>query len=421
MTGPEASATALRCRFCGAALDEAVLDLGLSPLSNALVDESRLDRADELYPLRAYVCSKCWLMQVPEVVSREKIFSEYAYFSSYSTSWLEHVRRYADQMTAQLDLGPDDLVVEVASNDGHLLRCFQQRGVRVLGVEPAKNVAAEAVASGIPTLPEFFGTALAGAMRAAGTNADLVVCNNVLAHVPDVNDFVAGLATLLKPAGTITLEFPHLLRMLEGGEFDTIYHEHYSYFSLMTASRIFAAHELTVSDVEELPTHGGSLRLHVQHAATAKPSARVASLLAREHAAGLGSIAVYKAFGVRTRDVRGRILAFVEGLVGTGMRLAGYGAPAKATTILNYCGIGTDIIEYTVDRSPHKQGRFIPGVRVPVFAPEEIFERKPDVVVVFPWNILAEITAQMRGIAKWNGRFATLIPEPQLLTESALT
>lgn len=413
MTELESSAD-LRCRFCGAALRDIVLDLGLSPLSNALVDERQLERPDALYPLRAYVCTECWLMQVPEVASREVIFSDYAYFSSYSSTWLEHVRNYAEQAISGRKLGAEQLVVEVASNDGHLLRCFRDRGVRVLGIEPAKNVAREAAASGIPTLPEFFGEELAGRLAASGTRADLIVCNNVLAHVPDVNDFVAGLTALLKPEGEITAEFPHVLRLLESGEFDTIYHEHYSYFSLATARAIFAARKLTILDVEELPTHGGSLRIHAGHSGTAQPSARVGELLELERKAGLERVETYRGLGRKAEDARRGLVEFLARAAREGKKVAGYGAPAKATTLLNYAGIGADMLPFTVDRSPHKQGKYIPGVRIPIFAPERIQEIKPDYILILPWNIKDEIVKQMAGVRQWGARF--VVPIPRLAT-----
>jgi SAM-dependent methyltransferase len=405
----------LECRFCNAPLGDAVLDLGLSPLSNALVDESHLAQADELYPLRAYVCRRCWLMQVPSVVSRERIFSDYAYFSSYSSTWLEHVRRYADAAVARFGLAKGHLVVEIASNDGHLLRCFQERGIPVLGVEPARNVAAQAVSDGVPTLTEFFGIDVARDLRAQGKGADLIVCNNVFAHVPDVNDFAAGLAALLKPGGTITIEFPHVLRTLEGGEFDTIYHEHYSYFSLATASRVLEAHELVVCDVEELPTHGGSLRLYVRHRGQREPSNRVRAVLAAENAAGLESIEPYAALGRKARAVKQDLNDFLRRAANEGKRVAGYGAPAKATTLLNYARVGPEALPFTVDRSPHKQGKYIPGVRIPIHAPERIEKTRPDFVLILPWNIKEEIEEQMAGIRAWGGRFAVPIPRLETL------
>jgi len=402
---------ALACQFCGAALERVVIDLGLSPLSNALVEPSQADRPEQLFPLRAYVCERCWLVQVPAVESRERIFGDYAYFSSYSDTWIEHARTYAGTALRRLGLGTQSLVVELASNDGYLLKEFQARGVRVLGVEPAANVARVAQTAGVPTVAEFFGVALARRLIGEGRSADLIVANNVLAHVPDVNDFVAGIALLLKKDGSATIEFPHLLRMLQRVEFDTIYHEHFSYFSLRTAQRIFERHGLHVSDAEELPTHGGSLRIWLRHADESRStSASVERVLVEEQRAQLearDAYAGFQALAVATKDA---LVTFLQNAQRTGKSVAGYGAPAKATTLLNYCGIGRDLLPYTVDRSPHKQGRLIPGARVPIEAPEKIFERKPDFVLVLPWNIKDEIVQQMDAVRGWGGKFVVPIP-----------
>lgn len=398
------------CSSCGAALTSEVIDLGMSPLSNALVEPST-QAADPMYPLRAFVCDTCWLVQVPAVESRERIFDDYAYFSSYSDTWIAHARAYAAAAVERLGLGPQSLVVELASNDGYLLKEFQARGVPVLGVEPARNVARVAQAAGVPTVAEFFGVSLASKLLGDGRSADLIVANNVLAHVPDVNDFVAGIALLLDRQGTATFEFPHLLRMLESGEFDTIYHEHFSYLSLRAAQRIFERHGLDVVDVDELPTHGGSLRLWVRHArADASKGASVERVLAEEEDAHLerrDAYAVFQSAAVRAKDA---LVTFLQEARRSGRRVAGYGAPAKATTLLNYCGIGPDLLPYTVDRSPHKQGRLIPGVRIPIEAPEKILERKPDFVLVLPWNIKDEIFFQLEVIQEWGGQFVVPIP-----------
>jgi SAM-dependent methyltransferase len=401
----------LSCRFCGAPLLISLVDLGLSPLSNALVEPSGLADREPLYPLHARVCAQCWLVQLPMTESPAKIFGDYAYFSSYSTTWLEHARVYALAAMERLALGEKSLVIEIASNDGYLLKNFMARGVPVLGIEPARNVAAAAGAAGVPTRMEFFGSAFARQLAAEGARADLLIANNVLAHVPELNDFVEGLRLALKPSGTLTLEFPHLLRMIERTEFDTIYHEHVSYFSLGTAMRVLHAHGLAVNDVEEIDTHGGSLRVHARHAGPAdKPSARVNAVVEAEKRAGLESAYAYRAFAQDVARAKGEFVAFLTDAKHAGKTVAGYGAPAKATTLLNYAGVGTALLPYTTDRSPHKQGRYIPGVRVPIHPPERIFETKPDYVVIFPWNLKDEIVDQMSAIREWGGRFAVPIP-----------
>jgi len=406
----------LACRFCQAPLSRVVIDLGMSPLSNGLIQPSHASDVEPVYPLRVFVCERCWLVQVPAFESREQIFREYAYFSSYSTSWLEHSRAFARDVIDRLGLSPAALVVELASNDGYLLKEFLTRSIPVLGIEPARNVAREAQASGVPTLAEFFGEALAGRLAADGKTADLIIANNVLAHVPDVNDFVAGIAVLLKAEGTATLEFPHLLRMLQRAEFDTIYHEHFSYFSLRTAQRIFERHALRIVDVDELSTHGGSLRIWARlEAGSPSPSASVERVLAQEREAGLESAGAYAGLAGAAEKIKRDLVDFLQEARRAGKRVAGYGAPAKATTLLNYCGIRADLLEYTVDRSPHKQGRLIPGVRVPIDAPDRIFERKPDYVLVLPWNIKDEIVEQMAGIRAWGGRFVVPIPAREII------
>ena len=404
------------CSSCGAPLSAVVIDLGMSPLSNALVDPLT-PAGDELYPLRASVCESCWLVQVPAVQTRERIFSDYAYFSSYSDTWIAHARGYAAHAIERLGLGEKALVVELASNDGYLLSEFQARDVPVLGVEPAANVARVAQAAGVPTVAEFFGMSLARRLVEEGRAADLIVANNVLAHVPDVNDFVAGIALLLKPDGTATVEFPHLLRMLEGGEFDTIYHEHFSYFSLRSAQRIFERHGLRIVDVDELPTHGGSLRVWLMHAAASRsPASSVAGVLADEERAGLERLDAYADLRRRADACKHDLTEFLKKARRDGKRVAGYGAPAKATTLLNYCGVGCDLLEYTVDRSPHKQGRMIPGVRVPIEAPEKILGSRPDYVLILPWNIKDEVCAQMSAVRGWGGRFVVAIPRLSVLS-----
>jgi SAM-dependent methyltransferase len=401
------------CRFCGAPLERVFVDLGSSPLANSYLEPEDLERPEPWYPLTVRLCDRCWLCQLPAVATPEQIFGDYAYFSSFSTSWLEHARRYVEAMIERFGLGAGHQVVEVASNDGYLLRHFVERGVPVLGIEPAANVAEAARALGIPTEVRFFGRATAADLAARGCRADLLLGNNVLAHVPDLNDFVGGLATLLAPAGVITLEFPHLVRLVEGNQFDTIYHEHFSYLSLVTVERVLAAHGLQLFDVEELATHGGSLRVFAQHAATGiqPPTARVAELAARERAAGVETLDWYESFAERVRETKRRLLEFLLAERRAGKRIVGYGAPAKGNTLLVYCGVRTDFLDYTVDRSPHKQGRFLPGSRIPIHAPERVFETRPDYLLVLPWNLREEIAAQMAGIGAWGGRFVVAIPE----------
>ena len=411
------SRTAHACRFCAAPLERTMVDLGSSPLANSYLEPADLDRAEPFYPLCVFVCERCWLAQLPAVATPEQIFGDYAYFSSYSTSWLEHARRYCAAMTERFGLGAASQVIEVASNDGYLLRHFVERGVPVLGIEPAANVAAAALAAGIPTEVRFFGRAAAEDLVARGFGADLLLGNNVLAHVPDLNDFVAGLALLLSPAGVLTMEFPHLARLVAENQFDTIYHEHFSYFSLVAVERVFAAHGLALFDVEELPTHGGSLRIYAQRAATGtRPRTNaVDALAARERAAGLETAAYYDAFGARVRETKRKLLDFLIRERRAGRTIVGYGAPAKGNTLLVYCGVRADFLDYTVDRSPHKQGRYLPGSRIPILAPERIFETRPDYVLILPWNLRQEIAGQMAGIRDWGGRFVVAVPELEVL------
>jgi len=407
----------LACRFCGAPLSHLFVDLGASPLANSYLEPADLARAEPFFPLAVYVCGECLLVQLPEAERPEAIFSDYAYFSSFSESWLRHAEAYAAAMIERFGFGPGHQVIEIASNDGYLLRWFQERGVPVLGVEPAANVAAAAEAAGIPTLVKFFGAATACELAAAGTRADLLIGNNVLAHVPGLNDFVAGLKILLGPSGVLTMEFPHLLRLMDEDQFDTIYHEHYSYFSFATVRRVFAAHGLTLFDVEELPTHGGSLRIYARHDEdAAKPvGERVAALLAREAAAGLGNLETYRSFGERVQRVKWGLLRFLIATKEAGKSIAAYGAPAKGNTLLNYCGIRTDFLDYTVDRSPHKQGRYLPGVRIPIHGPDRLRETRPDFVLILPWNLKEEIVGQMADVRSWGGRFVVAIPEVKIL------
>jgi SAM-dependent methyltransferase len=408
------SATA--CRFCGAPVQAVFADLGMSPLANDYLPAERVNAMEPFYPLRALVCGKCFLVQLEEFETPEQIFSDYAYFSSYSSSWLEHSRRYAHEMSERLQLDGDSQVVEIASNDGYLLQFFRDREIPVLGIEPAANVAEVAVEKGIPTVVEFFGQDVAREL-AGESAADLLLGNNVLAHVPDLNDFVAGMRLLLKPGGVITMEFPHLMRLIEDNQWDTIYHEHFSYFSFLTVSAVFAAHGLRVFDVQELPTHGGSLRIYAAHADDPdKPDSDAARELAqREGAAGLQRLETYSGFGRRVEQDKRQILSFLIDLKQRGLRVAAYGAPAKGNTLLNYCGVRRDMIEYTCDLSPHKQGHFLPGSHIPIRSPEELREDRPDVVLILPWNLKDEIVQQLDFIGGWGGRFAARTPELTLL------
>jgi SAM-dependent methyltransferase len=405
-----------RCRFCGAPLSHTFADLGMSPIANNYLAEEQLRTMEPFYPLHALACDRCFLVQLEEFETPEEIFSDYSYFSSYSTSWLEHCRRYVEMATDRFELGERSQVVELASNDGYLLQYFVERGVPVLGVEPAANVAEVAVQRGVPTEVAFFGKRVATNFAAERRQADLLIGNNVLAHVPDLNDFVAGMKALLAPGGVITMEFPHLERLIEERQFDTIYHEHFSYFSLLTARRVFAAHELSIFDVDELPTHGGSLRIYACHAGDEARivSDAVRSLEAREERAGLTDIETYLAFGRAVHQEKREILESLIGLKNEGKTIVGYGAPAKGNTLLNFCGIGTDFIDFTVDRSPHKQGRYLPGSRIPIRAPEEIDRARPDVVFILPWNIRSEIMEQLRHVSDWGGRFLVRAPALEL-------
>jgi SAM-dependent methyltransferase len=400
------------CRFCGAGLRRTFVDLGMSPLCETYPSAADFNRGEVYYPLHVYLCENCFLVQLQEYESPESIFSDYAYFSSYSDSWLKHCETYCEKMTTRLGLNGQSFVVEVASNDGYLLQYFVQRKIPVLGIEPAANVAKVAVEKGVPTLVQFFGTQLARELAASGRCADLVLGNNVLAQVPDLNDFVEGLKTLLKPKGVLTLEFPHLLRLIEGNEFDTIYHEHFSYFSLLTTVRIMEAHGLNVFDVEELNTHGGSLRVYACRMEDQRhgiePS--VSNLIAEEGKAGLVSPDGYETFARQVKETKWALVEFLINAAREGKSVAGYGAPGKSATLLNYCGIGRDSIEYTVDRSPYKQGRFLPGSHIPIYHPERIRETKPDYVVILPWNLRDEIMQQLQFIREWGGRFVVPIP-----------
>jgi SAM-dependent methyltransferase len=401
------------CRLCGSPLEHVVADLGVSPVANDFLREEDLGRMEPFYPLCALVCSKCLLVQLEAFEPPDRIFSDdYAYFSSFSTGWLEHSRRYTNAIAERLALDETSKVVEIASNDGYLLQYFIERGIPVLGVEPTANTAAAAIAKGVPTEVRFFGREAATDLKDEHT-ADLLIANNVLAHVPDLNDFVAGLATLLARDGVLTIEFPHLLRLLEEAQFDTIYHEHYSYFSLLTATRALERHGLAIFDVEELPTHGGSLRIYAGHLPRG-PGERVLDLRERERAAGLEDLATYVAFADRVKKEKRDIVRFFVDQKEAGVSIAGYGAPAKGNTLLNYCGIGRDFIDYTVDLNPHKQGRYLPGTRIPIRDPDEIRRTKPDLVVILPWNIRDEVMEQLAFVREWGGHFAARSPEMRI-------
>jgi hypothetical protein len=405
------------CRFCGAALQHTFVDLGMSPPCESFLAADQLNQMEAFYPLHVFVCEHCFLVQLEEYISPEAIFSEYAYFSSYSDSWLAHARAYTELMVRRFGLGSQSLAVELASNDGYLLQYFMDQGVGVLGVEPAANVAAVATQKGIPTLVKFFGRDMAADMVRDGIKADLIVGNNVLAQVPDLCGFVEGMKTLLKPRGVITLEFPHLMRLMEGNQFDTIYHEHFSYFSFLTTCKIMARFGLTVFYVEELSTHGGSLRVYARHTQddSHAVSQRARELADREETAGLTRLHTYFSFDLKVKETKRKLLSFLIEAKRAGKSIAGYGAPGKGNTLLNYCGIRTDFLDYTVDRNPYKHGRFLPGTHIPVFAPEKIRETKPDFVLILPWNLKNEIREQLSYIREWGGKLVVPIPEVEVL------
>jgi 2-polyprenyl-3-methyl-5-hydroxy-6-metoxy-1,4-benzoquinol methylase len=405
------------CRSCGAGLTTIFVDLGLTPISNALVPADRASAAETFYPLKSFVCDACRLVQLQDFESPEAHFHDhYVYFSSYSDTWLAHARTYADMAIERFRLGPRSRVIEVASNDGYLLQYFVKRGVPCLGVDPAANCARVAKEErGVETEVAFFGVETAKRLRDQGMAADLMVANNVLAHVPQLNDFVAGFKILLKPGGTATFEFPHVLELIQNGQFDTIYHEHYSYLSYVALKHLLSRHGLQATDVERLATHGGSLRLYVRHEADGGPSPAIDQLEREERAAGLAGPEAYAAFGFRAAELKRSLLALLIGLKSKGRRIVGYGAPAKGNTLLNFCGIRTDFLDFTVDRNVHKQGMLLPGVRIPVRPPEAIFAAKPEFVLILPWNLRNEITAQLAGIRAWGGRFIVPIPSPAIL------
>lgn len=398
------------CRFCGGPLAD-VVDLGMSPLCESFLSAGELNRMEPFYPLRVRVCEHCFLMQLEEYVSPDKIFREYAYFSSYSDAYIDHARRYVDSIVARLGLGRDSHVVELASNDGYLLQHFHRYGVPVLGVEPAANVAEAAVARGVPTQVDFFSARAAQRMK----KADLVIANNVLAQVPNINDFVEGIRILLKPRGVATIEFPHLLKLMGENQYDTIYHEHFSYFSLGTAVRIFAAHGLTVYDVDEIWTHGGSLRLYVCPEEGGRPvMSVVGEILAREADEGLDRLFGFSRFSEQVKQAKWNLVDFLIRAKWYGKSVVAYGAPGKGNTLLNYCGIRTDILDYAVDRNPYKHGKFTPGTHIPIFPPDKIRETRPDYVLILPWNLKHEIMASHAYIREWGGQFVVPIPDVAL-------
>ena len=403
------------CRFCSTPLTHTFCDLGMSPLSNSYIAADELQAEEQFYPLHAYVCGACFLVQLDEFASPQEIFSDYAYFSSFSDSWLEHCKDYTQLMQSRLGLDESSLVVEIASNDGYLLQYFVDAGIPVLGVEPAANVAAAAEDKGILTIVKFFGTETARELVGACQQADLLLGNNVLAHVPDINDFVAGMAIALKPGGVITMEFPHLLQLIQNNQFDTIYHEHFSYLSLLSVEQIFARHGLQVFDVDEIPTHGGSLRICARLAGNELVIDNIVALRKKEADGGLSNLDTYTAFGEKAQEIKRSLLDFLSAAKREGKRVAAYGAPAKGNTLLNYCGVRQEFIDFTVDRNPAKQNRFLPGTHLPVYAPEKLSDTKPDYVLILPWNIKDEIMDKMQHIRDWGGKFVVPIPKVEVL------
>jgi hypothetical protein len=405
------------CRFCAAPLRHTFVDLGMSPLCESYVPAERLNAMEPFYPLHARVCERCLLVQLEEFVAADEIFTEYAYFSSYSDSWVAHARAYAEMAIERFGLGPESLVVELASNDGYLLQHIIERGIPALGIEPAANVAVAAREKGIETVVEFFGRELAARLLAEGRRADLLAANNVMAHVPDLNDFVGGMEPLLAPHGVVTIEVPHLLRLVEDNQFDTIYHEHFSYFSLLTARKVLAAHGLEVFDVDELKSHGGSLRIYAQRRSTgSRPvGPKVEALLERERALGFDTLEGHAGFSAQVKETKWRLLEFLIQCRREGKRVAGYGAPGKGNTLLNYCGIRSDLLEFTVDRNPYKQGQFLPGTHIPIRHPEALEQARPDFILILPWNLKEEIVAQLSYTREWGARCVVPIPEAEVL------
>lgn len=404
-----------KCRFCNHTLNHTFADLGMSPLSNSYINEENLSKKEVFYPLHAYVCPACFLVQLMEFETPENIFSDYAYFSSYSKSWVKHARLYCEKVVERMSLNSNSQVIEIASNDGYLLQFFKNKNIPVLGIEPAKNVATEAERKGIKTITSFFGKELARKLKKEGVYADLLIGNNVLAHVPDINDFVEGLTILLSDDGNITMEFPHLLQLIKNKQFDTIYHEHFSYLSLNTVNTIFNSKGLQIVDVEELPTHGGSIRIFAKHGENNKIHSNVQRVMKQETDFGLTNLENYIQFNEDIKKIKRNILMFLIEIKENNKKIVAYGAPAKGNTLLNYCGIGKDFIDYTVDLSPHKQGLYLPGSQIPIYSPAEITKTKPDYIIILPWNIKEEIIEQMKNVKDWGGKFVTLIPDVEVI------
>ncbi|MBW4470410.1 MAG: class I SAM-dependent methyltransferase [Stenomitos rutilans HA7619-LM2] len=406
------------CQFCKTALHHTLVDLGMSPLCESYVSLEQLNHVEAFYPLHVRVCDNCLLAQLEAYVKPEHIFSEYAYFSSYADTWLKHCKAYTDQVVERFNLNEQSQVIELASNDGYLLQYFVEKNIPALGIEPATNIAKVAIAKGIPTVNEFFGQECAHRLIQQGKQADLIAANNVLAHVPDLNDFVAGIKILLKPQGVATGEIPHLMRLMESNQFDTIYHEHFCYHTFTTLEKIFAAHRLALFDVEELSTHGGSLRIYACHEddSTKPISDHTIELKNREKAEGFTSIERYTNFEEQVRETKRKLLDFLIKVKRESKTVVGYGAPGKGNTLLNYCGIRTDFLDYTVDRNPYKQGKFLPGTHIPIYHPDKIRETKPNYVLILPWNFKDEIITQMSFIREWGGQFVVPIPEVKVYT-----
>jgi hypothetical protein len=408
-----------QCRFCSAPLQHTFCDLGETPLANAYVKKEHLNRQDPAFPLHVFVCAQCLLVQLKEAhTTPEAMFSDYAYFSSYSATWLQHAKNYTDMAARRFSLSSKHQIIEIASNDGYLLQYFKEKNIPILGIEPAQNIAKVAIEKGIPTRVEFFGEETARRLVEEGIHADLLLGNNVFAHVPRLNDFVKGMKVILASEGVITLEFPHLLQLMQQNQFDTIYHEHFSYFSLITLEKVFKTHDLELFDVEELPTHGGSLRIYVKHQASSRKieEANLQTVLGKEKNAGLDQLSTYLFFAQRVEKVKASLLEFLQKARNEGKTVAAYGAPAKGNTLLNYCKITADLLPFTVDVSPHKQAHFLPGSRIPIYAPDQVIEKKPDYLLILPWNLKSEIMQQMSGIRSWGGQFVVPIPELQILS-----
>ncbi len=405
------------CRFCDKKLEHNFIDLGLSPLCQTHISRENLNTAEYFYPLHAYVCTGCFLVQLDEYVAPKDIFSQYDYFSSYSDSWVLHAKNYVDRISKELQLNDQSLVVEIASNDGYLLQHFLEKSIPILGIEPAENIASVAQRKGIRTVPMFFDSLSSYKIEHTYGKADLLIGNNVLAHVPDINDFVKGMKILLKESGTITMEFPHLLKLIEHNQYDTIYHEHFSYLSLYTVEKIFSQHDITIFDVEEIDTHGGSLRIYGRHSSETHRhlTPRLHELRDKEISLGINKLPLYKAFEKRVKSSKRKLLEFLINAKNEGNTVVGYGAPGKGNTLLNYCGIRQDFIDYTVDISPQKQGKFTPGTRIPILHPRMIEQTKPDYILILPWNLTTEITHKYSFISDWGGRFVIPIPEIRVL------